>query len=119
MLRDALDCGARGFVSKTSALTTLHAAARAVFLGGTYMDAEARAQIRSLDRTSPPRVLTAREREVIDLVSRGLTGDEVADRLSLSSETVKTHVTSATRKLGARNRTHAVVLALRNGEIGS
>ena len=48
--------------------------------------------------------LSKREREIMDLLAQGLTGEEVADRLVLSSETVKTHIRNAMTKLEARNR---------------
>ena len=63
------------------------------------------------------RVLSPREREVLDLLANGLTGEEVATRLSLSPETVRTHVRNAMGKLEAHTRVHAVAIALRNGEI--
>ena len=61
--------------------------------------------------------LTAREREVLSLLARGLTEREVADELVLSPETVKTHQRTIQRKLVARNRTHAVAIAIREGII--
>jgi DNA-binding CsgD family transcriptional regulator len=51
------------------------------------------------------------------LLADGLTGDEVADRLFLSTETVKTHIRNAMTKLEARNRVHAIAIALRDGLI--
>jgi DNA-binding CsgD family transcriptional regulator len=66
---------------------------------------------------SAPSVLSAREREILGLVAAGMTADEIAERLVLSSHTVETHVRNSVRKLGARGRLHAVVLALQNGEI--
>jgi DNA-binding CsgD family transcriptional regulator len=61
--------------------------------------------------------LTPREREVITLLAEGLNGTEIAARLVLSPETVRIHIRHARDKLGARTRAHAVVLALRKGEI--
>jgi DNA-binding NarL/FixJ family response regulator len=61
--------------------------------------------------------LSPREREVLSLAARGLTADGVAAELFLSVETVRTHTRNAIRKLGARNRLHAVVLALASGAI--
>jgi DNA-binding NarL/FixJ family response regulator len=57
-------------------------------------------------------VLSAREREVLELLADGLTNDEVAERLVLSSRTVQTHVRNLMRKLGARSRMHALALVL-------
>lgn len=65
------------------------------------------------DRTA----LTEREREVITLVAAGLQSGEVAERLFLSPETIKSHVRNALGKLGAHTRAHAVAIALVTGEI--
>ena len=62
-------------------------------------------------------MLSPREREVLDLLSKGLNGEEVAVRLTLSPETVRTHVRNAMNKLEAQTRVHAVAIALRQGEI--
>ena len=64
-----------------------------------------------------PRGLTNREREVLTLLARGYTGEEVARQLEVSAETVRAHVRNSVTKLHARTRLHAVVLALRRGEI--
>ena len=73
----------------------------------------------ALDAPTPPAgtPLSPREREVLELAARGLTADGVAAELILSVETVRTHTRNAIRKLGARNRLHAVVIALRAGVI--
>jgi len=57
--------------------------------------------------------LTDREREVLELLADGLQLDEIANRLGIGSETVRTHLHNATGKLGAANRTHAVAIAIR------
>jgi len=67
--------------------------------------------------TRKRRGLTAREREVLTLLARGYTGEEVARQLSVSAETVRAHVRNSVTKLHARTRLHAVVLALQRGEI--
>ena len=63
------------------------------------------------------RGLTPREREVLTLLARGYTGEEVARELAVSAETVRAHVRNAVTKLHARTRLHAVVIALQSGEI--
>lgn len=64
-----------------------------------------------------PRRLTAREREVLTLLARGYTGEEVARQLKVSAETVRAHVRNSVTKLHARTRLHAVIIALQRGEI--
>ncbi len=61
--------------------------------------------------------LTAREHEVIALVAAGLQGGDIAERLVVSPETVKSHVQNAMAKLGAHTRAHAVAIALSTGQI--
>jgi len=68
-------------------------------------------------RTRRRRGLTTREREVLTLLARGYTGEEVARQLQVSAETVRAHVRNSVTKLHARTRLHAVVLALQRGEI--
>lgn len=65
-------------------------------------------------RTGP---LSNREREVFSLLADGLSGAEIAERLVLSPETVRTHIRNAMAKLGASTRSHAVAIALRRGEL--
>ena len=68
--------------------------------------------------TSPaPTLLSRREREIFELLSRGLTGEGIAQVLMLSSETVKTHIRNAMVKLEASTRVHAIAIALRRGYI--
>ncbi|HEV7806988.1 MAG TPA: response regulator transcription factor [Solirubrobacteraceae bacterium] len=63
------------------------------------------------------RPLTPREREVMTLVACGLRSSDVAERLCVSPETVRTHVHNAMGKLGSRTRAHAVAIALTTGQI--
>ena len=57
--------------------------------------------------------LTGREREVLSLLAEGLQLEEIAERLGIGTETVRTHVRKAGERLGAANRTHAVAIAIR------
>jgi DNA-binding NarL/FixJ family response regulator len=60
-------------------------------------------------------LLTQREREVVALVAEGLSNDEIAERWVVSNATVRTHVSRAMTKLGARDRAQMVVIAYRHG----
>ena len=62
-------------------------------------------------------LLSAREREVLQLVARGKSGKDIAHRLLISEQTVKTHVRNARVRLGASSRAHAVALARERNEI--
>jgi PAS domain S-box-containing protein len=66
-----------------------------------------------------PRALTAREREVLGLLAKGLTARQVADRLVLSPATVRTHVQNAVSRLGAATRVQAIAISIARGEIES
>lgn len=115
----ALRSGASGFVLKRAGAAELVAAVRAVASGDGLLYPDAvRALV--LDAQRPPAAyggpaLTPREHEVLALVARGLSNAEVAERLVLGTETVRTHVAAVLRKLGARDRTQAVVLAYEAG----
>ena len=62
-----------------------------------------------------PDDLTGREQDVIRMITRGLTNQEIASELYLSINSVKTYVRSAYRKIGASHRSHAVIWGVRNG----
>jgi len=75
------------------------------------------AQGRAAEATLPGETLTAREREVLQLMAQGLPNKNIAARLSISQHTVKFHVASILAKLGATSRTEAVTLGARRGHI--
>lgn len=116
LLNDALDCGADGFCTKAASVSVLVEALRQVGSGGRYCDPTL-LRLFQVDGAAPPRLLSRREAEVLELLSTGLTGEEIAQHLALSPETVRTHVRNAMGKLGARTRTEAVVKALDRQEI--
>lgn len=114
--REALAAGASAFVLKGVALTELMRAVEIVAGGGTYVDAEIAALLGGAKSVRPPE-LTRREREVLGLLADGLSGDEIAERLSISSLTVRTHVKHVMDKLKATTRTEAVAIAMRRSLI--
>ena len=114
---EALDCGARGFALKTGPREELTRAIRSVAEGRTYMDPTLGSLLLSRSTTDHVHELSPRQREILDLLARGLTGAQAAKRLCLSTETVRSHVRNAMVKLEARTRVHAIALALRQKEI--
>jgi PAS domain S-box-containing protein len=70
-----------------------------------------------VEEAGEPAALTTREADVIGLVALGLNTEEIAERLAITQETARSHVKNAMHKLGARNRAHAVALALSRGEL--
>ncbi|HWM07933.1 MAG TPA: response regulator transcription factor [Solirubrobacteraceae bacterium] len=117
LLVSGLDSGARGYALKEGTPSELTGALETVVRGGTYVDPRLRPALLSRQTTQRLPSLSKREREIMDLLSQGLTGEDVAERLFLSSETVKTHIRNAMSKLEAHTRVHAVAIALREGYI--
>ncbi len=117
LLISGLDSGARGYALKDGTPSELTGALQTVAGGGTYVDPRLRSALLSRRTTQRMPSLSKREREIMDLLSQGLTGEDVASQLFLSSETVKTHIRNAMSKLEAHTRVHAVAIALREGYI--
>ena len=86
---------------------------------GSYVDPALKPLLLARSTTERIGVLSPREREVLDLLAQGLNGEDAATRLVISSETVRTHVRNAMNKLEAHTRAHAIVIALRQGEINA
>lgn len=126
-LVEALEAGAQGFLLKNSRAEQLVEGVRSVAAGDALLAPEVtRAVIaRAVEggraatdvRAGAQAVaeLTEREREVLQLVARGLTNDEIAGELYLGRATVKTHVSNVLTKLGLRDRVQAVVFAYEHG----
>jgi two-component system, NarL family, response regulator LiaR len=109
----ALRAGAAGYVRKDAEPEVLLAAVRAVARGKTYIDPSVSRQI--LQATIPHEDLTPREIGVLRQLALGLSNKEIADALSISDETVKTHVGNVFSKLRVENRAQAIVQALKRG----
>ncbi|MDQ3823014.1 MAG: response regulator transcription factor [Actinomycetota bacterium] len=117
LLLEAIDAGARGFLLKEAPLADLIRAIEIVAAGGTYVDPVLGGYLASPGATDRLPNLTQREREVLRLLSDGLSNEEIGKRLFISPETVRTHVRKAMDKLNADTRTQAVATALRQSLI--
>lgn len=115
-LLDALDAGAAGLALKSGDPQELEQAILTVAAGGDYLDPRL-TPLLAKNGNGRDKTLSPREREILGLLSQGLSGEEAATQLFLSPETVRTHVRNAMTKLGAATRAHAVALALQRGEI--
>ncbi|MFD5000238.1 response regulator [Streptomyces buecherae] len=118
---EALRAGADGFLLKRARPAEIVHAVRLVAAGDSLLFPAA---VRSLAAahgnararaTMERAALTAREEEVLRLMARGLSNAEIAGRLVVGTETVKTHVSAVLGKLGARDRTQAVIAAYESG----
>jgi len=115
LLQRGLESGARGYVLKETPHETLIKAIEKVAAGETYIDP---ALISSLATgRDGQEILTAREREILQLLADGMSNAEVATQLFISQETVKSHVRHILAKLEAETRTQAVAIALREAMI--
>jgi DNA-binding NarL/FixJ family response regulator len=115
LLEAAYRSGARGLVAKPSGLPVLVDALREVWGGGRYFDRSFAPQ--RADGAASQKTISHRESEILGMLAKGLTGEEIARRLVLSPETVRTHIRNAMEKLKARTRIEAVVKALEQEEI--
>ncbi len=115
---DALLVGASGFLLKRAGADEMVQAVRTIAHGDSLLFPAAvrdllRPRARTAAHTGP--ALTPREQEVLEAVAGGASNAEIAAQLVLGTETVRTHVASVLRKLGARDRTQATVIAYRTG----
>lgn len=117
LLSDALDLNVGGVIDKEAPLDDLVRAIRIVAEGGTYLDPAAAAALIAQRRRNRTRELTQREREVLRLLSDGNSNEQIGAVLSISPQTVRTHVQKAMEKLGATTRVQAVAIALRESLI--
>ncbi|MFL5846389.1 MAG: response regulator transcription factor [Solirubrobacteraceae bacterium] len=112
-LNAAIDTGARGFVLKSAPPAALIEALEVVARGGTSVDSALVEVMAESESALAWATLSDREQEVVELLASGLNGEQIAERLVLSPETIKTHVRNAMLRLGARTRAHAVAIAIR------
>ncbi|HTC24038.1 MAG TPA: response regulator transcription factor [Gemmatimonadales bacterium] len=112
----AIRAGARGYLLKTTYPGELAEAIHAVYRGETWLPPAVAAKLAT--SVGRPR-LTQRQGEVLGLIAHGLTNEEIGNRLNIVEGTVKAHVKSILEKLGARDRTQALCIALQRGLVRS
>jgi len=114
LVQKALQAGAISYLLKNVSADELAAAIRAAHVGRSTLAPEAaEALVHAASRPPAPGYdLTARERDVLELMVKGLSNVQVAERLVVSQSTIKTHVSSILAKLGVASRTEAVALAI-------
>ena len=120
MLVTATEAGCAGFILKTSPLEELVAAVRTAAAGEIMVSSDLLARLlnrlhHQYDR--PAKDLTAREREILELIAEGLTNGAIAQRLYISVNTVRNHVQSVLAKLDAHSKLEALSIAIRDGLI--
>jgi DNA-binding NarL/FixJ family response regulator len=122
---EALSAGASGFLLKRTKPEELIAAIHTVADGDSLLSPSVTRRVIDRMATQPPATLsgkrlerlTPREREVLELIGRGLSNREIADTFTIEESTVKTHVKRILMKLGLRDRVQAVILAYETGII--
>ena len=121
LLGDALSAirlGARAVVLKRFAVETLMDAIRSVSAGNIWMPPNVQGELAERLRQPGARPLSVREEEVVRHVALGLRNAEVAKKLFISEQTVKTHLNNVFQKLGIQDRVELTIYAIRNGIIG-
>jgi len=108
---EALNAGASAYVSKRSSPSTMRSAIDEVLSFNSFIDPD-------VESGSGKRsAVTPRQRQILQMFADGLSTQEAAKRLGLSAETVRTHAKATLPRLGARDRAHAVAIALRSSLI--
>jgi two-component system, NarL family, response regulator DegU len=121
VLTSAIRAGANGYLVKDCSTDEIASAVRMAVSGETALSPQLAAsmldEVRRLDRPSSEedRIVTRREEEVLQLIADGCSTPEVAEKLYISQKTVKNHLASIYQKLDARDRTQAVLQAVRMG----
>jgi len=121
VLTSAIRAGASGYLVKDCSTEEIASAVRMAFSGETALSPQLAAsmldEVRRLDAPNrdEDRIVTRREEEVLQLIADGCSTPEVAEKLYISQKTVKNHLASIYQKLDARDRTQAVLQAVRMG----
>ncbi len=117
MMRAAMDAGFHGCLSKYCRLQQLEVAIAAVLGGGVYFDSVFGEKLRDSSDDIAEECLSAREKEVLIRIARGLAPKQIAYDLSISAKTVETYKSRAVQKLGLADRSKVVEYALEHGWI--
>ena len=121
VLANAIRAGACGYLVKDCSTEEIAGAVRAVFSGEVALSPQLAASMLDEVRKLAPvparedRVVTKREEEVLQLIADGCSTSEIADQMYISQKTVKNHLASIYQKLDARDRTQAILRAVRMG----
>ncbi|HZG35062.1 MAG TPA: response regulator transcription factor [Gaiellaceae bacterium] len=115
LLSRGLESGAKGYILKEAPHSTLLRAIEKVAAGESFVDPALMPSF--LTGKEQSEMLTAREREILQLLADGMSNGDAAKKLFISQETVKSHVRHILAKLEADTRTHAVAIALRDAII--
>jgi len=110
-VKEALEAGASAYVSKRSSPTTMRSAIDEVLSFNSFIDPGAESTCDDSPRVTP------RQRQVLQMFADGHSTEEAARRLGLSAETVRTHAKATLPRLGARDRAHAIAIAIRSSLI--
>lgn len=120
----AFECGARGYVTKTSPMNVIDSAVRLVLSGGSYVPPDviqglglALPESRSPSRGEPPIRLSVRQEQVFKLLLEGMPNKVIAARLEMAEGTAKAHLNAIFRALGVRTRVEAILRARQLGLI--
>ncbi|MGN6491081.1 MAG: response regulator [Agriterribacter sp.] len=108
-IQKMMDNGASGYILKNATHEELMEAIETVIKGKTFLSNESAAILKKQDNSMP--VITFREREVLELVAEGMTNNEIAQRLFISSTTVDTHRKSLLNKFAAKNTASLIRMA--------
>ncbi len=118
LIEAAINRGAAGYVSKTMSADQLREALRRIHAGECYVasdDGGADKPLVGGDWPGREQGLTARESEVVALITQGLSNQEIAERTALSINSIKSYIRSSYRKMGVTSRTNAVLWGLHHG----
>lgn len=118
LVRQCVRAGARGYLLKEIQGIDLVSSIRSLAAGESVIDRKVLPQVLAVARADPSELeqpLSARQRTILRLVADGLSNREIGEQISLSELTVKSYIEDLLKRLGARNRVHAAIIATRRG----